>query len=193
MSNVIPFHAENFTLAEAAWLPLPIPFREELALLRAEGATEFALREVKAFEVNFFLGNFFELAKHPGDGERAFIMPIRDAREAIIDLAAWPINAPHRPARRDGRGALLGEGLIENPASFYGGEPLQIYRTATRWLANDCRGAVIIDWPGAALRLANAPAIAGEDVDHAFELARGLDPHVAKSRIFAPRPQRGAA
>ncbi len=179
--------------ARGRWAPLPIPDREELAMLRAAGATEFALREVRAFPVVFARDGFFDLARLPGDGTRAFIVPVRDVWEVEIDLAAWQPHDPRAIGLMTGDAAMLGEGQVENPASFANGAALSVFRTATRWLANNCRGIVIVDPRRAALRLADAPHLAyarrflAEDADHARELARVLAPHVPADRILAPR------
>lgn len=185
--HVPPKNDELPSQVECRWLPLPIPDRDELAMLRAAGATEFALREVRAFPVDFARDGFFDLARLPGDDTRAFIVPVRDMWEAVIDLAAWRPHDPRAIGLMTGAAAMLGEGQVENPASFAVGATLSVFRTATRWLANDCRGIVIVDHRRAALRLTDAQRLRGEDADHARELGHLLAPHVPAERIFAPR------
>ncbi|MFK8251788.1 hypothetical protein [Ancylobacter terrae] len=190
---VLPFREDLPSIAEATWLPLPMVDRDELTMLRGAGVSEYMLRDVKAFACTFFLANFFELAQIPGDGERCFIVPIRDAREEVIDLAAWPITNPRHLARWSGTGSMLGEGLVGNPATFAYGQALPVFRSALTWLQHEARGIVIIDMPTAARKLADAPALVGEDAAHAIQLSRDLAPRVGKDRIYAPRPDRQGA
>ena len=172
---------------ECSWLPLPVPAKQELELLRTQGATEFALREIRGWPCAFSSGGFFRLAQHEDEGEPAFISLVSDVRENGLDLVAWPTRDPKRLARRDGAAALLGEGSLSNPATFYRGRPVRIFRSPITWLANDRNGVVIVDPVGAALRLADVPGILAEDTEHARELGRLLAPHVSADRILASR------
>jgi hypothetical protein len=67
---------------------------------------------------------------------------------------------------------------------------LLIHRTPLAWLKAGCLGAVILNrltapiWLGAAMG-----PIAGENLEHARELARLLHPHVSPRRIIAPLPE----
>ncbi|QIB35813.1 hypothetical protein [Ancylobacter pratisalsi] len=178
---------------ELSWLPLPLPSREELEMLRSNGATEWALREVKAWPVVFSPTGFFRLARHDGEGEPAFVTLVRDVWEVGIDLVAWSTREPCRIARRDGAAATLGEGMIANRATFASGRPVRVFRDALSWLRHDRNGLVIVDPVGAALRLADAPRILAENPAHARELAARLSPHVAVERILAPRAAERAA
>lgn len=135
----------------------------------------------------------FRLAQHDGEGEPAFVTLVRDEREDGLDLVAWSARDPRRIARRDGAAALLGEGMLRNPATFANGRPVRIFRDPLGWLRNDRNGLVIVDPIGAALRLADAPGLMAEDAAHARELAEMLAPHVAAERIVAPRTTLRAA
>ena len=178
---------------ECSWLPLPVPNKDELVLLRSQGATEFALREIRGWACVFSGTGFFRLAQHDDEGEPAFVTLVRDVRENGLDLVAWPIRDPKRLARRDGVAALLGEGMLANPATFYRRRPVLIFRSPVTWLAHDRNGIVIVDSVGAVLRLADVPAIAAEDAEHALELGHLLEPHVSPERILAPRAAGRAA
>lgn len=181
------------SLVECALLPLPLPSREELTMLREAGATEYALRDVRAFPAVFRRGCFFDLAKHPGDGERAILVPIRDVLEQVVDVGAWRPHDPRTIALMTGAAALLGEGMVGNPATFARGRALNVFRTATAWLAHDCRGVVIADEARAGMRLADAPRLLCEDPAHGRELRDLLSPSVPAERIFVARPLSGAA
>lgn len=187
-----PANDELPSATEASWLPLPLPSRDELAMLRAAGATEHSLRDVRAFWVTFRRG-FFDLAKHPGDGERAFLVPIRDTFEQVVDIGAWRATDPREIAMFGSAGVMLGEQHVGNPASYSRGRALPVFRSATTWLARDCRGIVIADAARAGGRLADVPRIMAEDVDHARELGRILAPAVGPDRILAPRARSRAA
>ena len=85
-----------------------------------------------------------------------------------IDLVAWPLHAPERFASLFGDVVLLGIDRVGSAATYFGGQPLQLYRTPLAWLQAHCRGAVIINPHGAPLVLQNALGrVAGEDIDHA--------------------------
>ncbi|MCJ8141645.1 hypothetical protein MKI84_01815 [Ancylobacter sp. A5.8] len=172
---------------ECSWLPLPLPTLYQLTELRARGATEWSLREVKAWPCVFGSGSFFRLARHADEGQPAFITLVRDEWECGLDLVAWSAGDPRKIARRDGAAALLGEGALGNPATFAYRRPVRVFRDPLGWLRADRNGLVIVDSVGAALRLADAPGIMAEDAEHARDLAAMLAPHVPAERIVAPR------
>jgi hypothetical protein len=113
-----------------------------------------------------------------------------DDAETVIDLVAWPVAFPDKFASALGMASGLGTDQAKNPATFFAGQPLLIHRTPLQWIKSGCRGAVILNrltapiWLGAALG-----PIAGEDLEHARELARLLHPHVSPRRIMAPLPE----
>jgi hypothetical protein len=113
-----------------------------------------------------------------------------DDAETVIDLVAWSVTKPEKFGVALGIAAGLGTDQARNPATFFGGQPLVIRRTPLGWIKAGCRGAVILsrllapNWLGTALG-----NIAGEDLEHARELARLLHPHVSPRRIMAPLPE----
>ncbi len=115
-----------------------------------------------------------------------------DDAETVIDLVAWPVTRPDKFATALGAASGLGADQAKKPSTFFAGQPLLIHRTPLGWIKAGCLGAVILNrltapiWLGAALG-----PIAGENLEHARELARLLHPHVSPSRILAPLP--GAA
>jgi hypothetical protein len=113
-----------------------------------------------------------------------------DDAETVIDLVAWPVARPDKFATALGVASGLGTDQAKNPSTFFASQPLLIHRTPLGWIKSCCRGAMILNrltaptWLGAALG-----PIAGEDLEHACELARLLHPHVSPRRILAPVPE----
>lgn len=104
-----------------------------------------------------------------------------------VDLVAWPIDDPKLFATALGNARALGLWQARNPATYYGGWPLRIWRTPLAWLRNGCRGAVVLEPGSASCRLAAAPGlIAAEDLTHGRELARLLHPYFDPARILVP-------
>jgi hypothetical protein len=107
--------------------------------------------------------------------------------ETVLDLVAWPLHDPARFASGLGRAEGLGLWQVHNPATYFGGRPLQIWRTPLSWLQAGCTGAVILKPTSAPSWLSATPGpLAGENATHARELARLLHPVVDPSCILAP-------
>lgn len=115
----------------------------------------------------------------------AVIEALGDDGATVIDLVAWAIGEPGRFASLFGDVSVLGADRVGNPASYFGGQHLQIYKSPLRWLQAGCNGAVVIDPHGAriVLRRAGGP-IAGEDIQHARALQKLS--HIPASRVLAP-------
>ena len=108
-----------------------------------------------------------------------------------VDLIAWPLHAPDRFASLFGDALLLGIDRVGNAASYFGGQPLQLYRTPLAWLQAGCRGSVIIDPHGAPLVLRGALGrVAGEDIDHARAIQKLTE--LPPQRVLAPLRRRAA-
>ena len=142
----------------------------------------------------FFNHHRFDFAD-PAEREAqpaAVIEALGDDGETVIDLLAWPIDAPSRFGSLFGDVSMLGAERVDNPASYYAGQHLQIYKTPLRWLQAGCAGAVIVDPHGAriALRRAVGP-IAGEDIDHARAIQKLT--RLPPQRVLAPLRRRTAA
>jgi hypothetical protein len=122
----------------------------------------------------------------------AVIEAIGDDGATVVDLVAWPLEAPDRSASLFGDVAVLGADRVGNPASYFGGAHLQLYKTPLKWLQTGCTGAVVVDPHGAriVLRRAGGP-IAGEDIQHAKALQKLS--HMPASRVLAPLRRRVAA
>jgi hypothetical protein len=121
----------------------------------------------------------------------AVIEALGDDGASVIDLVAWPLEAPGRFASMFGNILMLGAARVTDPATYFDGQHLQLYKNPLRWLKAGCAGAVIIDPHGARLVLRRATGpIAGEDLEHAKAIQKltGLPPQ----RILAPLRRRAA-
>ncbi|MFG1275662.1 hypothetical protein [Xanthobacter flavus] len=112
----------------------------------------------------------------------------------LVDLVAWPVDQPSEFATAAGRADLLGADHIGNPASFYGGRPLRVHRHPLSWLRAGCCGVVVLDERRAGARLAGALGnLAGEDEEHARQIARMTAGMLSPRRIVFPRASASAA
>jgi hypothetical protein len=121
-------------------------------------------------------------------GEPALVMPvteIHNGKFVTVDLVAWPWDEPSAFFLCLGKGMFLGRDQITNPATYFLGKPLQVWRTPMRWLQAGCQGVVPLS-DTAFSELATASRIAGEDVEHARELHRLVFDGVpiARERVF---------
>jgi len=108
--------------------------------------------------------------------------------ETVVDLVAWPIDRPENFALAFGYGDVLGADQIENPASYFNGHPMPVWRTPERWLQHGGGGAVLLNKTSAPRVLAAARGrLLAEDVDHGRELARLLAPFFDPKHILAPK------
>lgn len=84
----------------------------------------------------------------------------------IADMVAFDRDAPSRFASLTGDLFALGEGSIDNPATYFAGQSLRLHRTPLDWLRGGCVGAVILnDEPWAIQgRFAGAPLVDCPDV-----------------------------
>jgi len=163
---------------------LPYPTREMLAELRAAGVTNDTLADprcfVKAGVVEPVGSDRFDFAE---DGIEVPILACLDAFEEVTDLVAFRPDQPGRVRRYDGRAVFLGEHVVANPATYAFDQPLRVYRDPVGWLKAGGHGAVILDTAAAWRRLLDIPAIAGEDEQHAKELATLRTPTLCRVMI----------
>ena len=143
-----------------------------------------------------FSGRFFDF--DDDEGELAVVVEVfGDDGETVIDLAAWRPSAPTVIATFSGRASILGEAVAWNPASYFGGRPLRVYRDATKWLVDSCHGVVIADMARSARALqdvlATMGAIAAEDEAHAAQISDAIAGLADLSRILVPQAARIAA
>lgn len=166
---------------------LPFPDACELAALRAAGVTDATLRldrcAPKAATVRMMPGGRFDF-RH--DGRRALVIPAYGFGGDFIDMVAWFPARPDKLASLEGRAVLLGEDLIEDAATFFGGAPCSVFRDVLGWLKAGGRGLVVIDRGRTWRRLMGIGGpICGEDADHARQLLDIVTPPRA-CRVLAP-------
>jgi hypothetical protein len=108
--------------------------------------------------------------------------------ETTIDFCAWPIDNPGGFATLLGAAEALGMARVTNPATWAFGGVLNVHRMPLTWLQAGCGGCCILRhryvsaWLGGALG-----AIQAEDVDHARQLDRWLNPpRFDRCRILVP-------
>lgn len=122
------------------------------------------------------------------------VLEIVDGERWRTDLVAWPVDRPSEFASAGGRANLLGGDQIDNPSSFFEGRPLRVHRHPLSWLRAGCRGVVVLDERRAGVRLAGALGnLAGEDEEHARQLARMTAGMLSPRRIVFPRTSASAA
>jgi hypothetical protein len=122
----------------------------------------------------------------------AVIEALGEDGETVIDLVAWPLAAPGRFASLFGNVSMLGSDRVANPASYFGGAHLQLFKTPLRWLQAGCTGAVIIDPHAARIMLRRAIGqIAGQDLNHARAIQKLTQ--LPPQRVLAPLRRRVAA
>lgn len=180
------------------------PDATELDRIRAAGVAQSTLLDVRCdlrvARVRFLPAGRFEFAD---DGERAFVLPAYGAGETFIDMvafalpaldpcasvaerAAWVAAAPLRIGSLEGVALFLGEHVLDNPATFFAGQPCRVYRSPLRWLQAGGAGVVVLDHANAWWRLIDLPGpLCGEDVEHAKALLRIATPRVC--RVLAPK------
>ena len=130
-------------------------------------------------------------------GEPAVVieaLEIEHGERWLVDHVAWPIGRPSEFAPAAGRADLLGADQVDNPASFFGARPLLVHRTPLCWLRAGCSGAVVLNERRAGARLAGALGnLAGEDDEHARQIARITAGMFSPRRIVFPRASASAA
>ncbi len=114
--------------------------------------------------------------------------------ETIIDLVAWPLERPTTVLTMFGRAPLLGLWEAMNPATYFGGNALQMHRTPLEWLQAGCRGAAVVR-PASAARLLFGidGAVAGKDRQHARELLHLIRGVVGPDKVRWPADRQRAA
>ena len=108
--------------------------------------------------------------------------------ETPIDLVAWPIDCPGRVLTMFGRCGLIGAFCAFNPATYYAGSVLPVYRSPVELFRSGSGGAAIavrqlIDLPG---------RVVAQDLRHGIELQRMLEKNF-NGRVTVPANTRWAA
>lgn len=105
-----------------------------------------------------------------GEGELAFIIPIHDFEDRLIDLAAWDPSAK-RLGTWLGFGWALGQGSVLRP---HLSEGLLVHRTPLKWMEAGGSGIVILNARLARSYLGDAGPLIAEDGKHRRDLAAVL-------------------
>lgn len=116
------------------------------------------------------------LEAHGGDGE------------TIIDLIAWLEDQPEHVMTMFGRCGFLGAFSVTNPASYYMGGALPVFRTPLEFMQAGFIGAVPIVPSAAAQMMFNMPEarFQAQDLEHAEELERLRHGIMPKDQIVVP-------
>ena len=149
-------------------------------------------------DIIVFPGAMFDFAT-PGsaDSVRAVVhVAVGEDAETPVDLVAWTREQPDRILRCLGIAQAIGIDRLFNPASYFAGRPLRVYRSALAWLAAGCDGLVPLDCAAIrhhldCLRLDNC-RLAAESLTHGRALRAALAPLPAHIRILVPRVEAAA-
>jgi hypothetical protein len=98
-------------------------------------------------DVVVFPGAMFDFAAAgSADSVRAIVhLAVGEDAETPIDLVAWTRERPDRILRCLGVAQAIGIDQLFNPASYFAGRPLRVYRSVLAWLAASCDGVVPLD------------------------------------------------
>jgi hypothetical protein len=110
-------------------------------------------------------------------GIEAFVFEAKgEDGETVIDLVAWPIDCPGHVLTMFGRCGLIGAFSAFNPATYYGGSPLPIYRSPIELFRGGFSGAAIAVPHVAARQLIDLPGcVVAQDLRHGIELKSLID------------------
>lgn len=164
------------------------------------GANDIDLRHLARLNIGFslmpvaFFGDRFDFVdEDERDAELgAVVEAVAADVKTVIDFVAWSPDNPAKFATLLGIADALGEEHVENPATYFGGQALRVWRTPLGWLQSQCRGVAILNPASTPRWLAAAPGlIAAEDIDHAREIGRLLHPYGDPRRIGFLRRRSG--
>jgi hypothetical protein len=134
-----------------------------------------------------FDGRFFDIA-HPDEaGVSAFILPVRNQFEDMIDVLAWRGG---KICTLLGRAWILGEENLYAPRIIHGGA-LPVWRSPLPWLMAERTGVVILDYQKAALNALDFGPLLAEDAAHRAFLRQRLT--IPLPRILLPSSAEVAA
>lgn len=122
------------------------------------------------------------------DGEKALIFRATD-RDEVIDLIAWS-------PRTDQVGSFLGlafclgdQDQLHNPASWFAGGGLNIYRSPLGWLRGNRRGIVIVDAQQTYAMLRHVPRLLVDNIAHGEQVKRWMRPPKLTTQILVTQKQ----
>lgn len=113
--------------------------------------------------------------------------------ETAIDLVAWPIDHPNKVLTMFGRCGLVGVFYATNPATYYDGLPLPLYRSPLELFCAGFTGAAVAVPNIASRQLLDLPGrVAAHDLQHGIELQELFESNV-RGRVMIPAKVRRAA
>ncbi len=124
--------------------------------------------------------HFYEPSRGPG--ALALIAGAWDGRD-LIDLVATSTRT-RAMRRRTGAAALLNDRAVDLARDAH--RPLRLYEDGYAWLAARCHGAVVLDWPRAVPRLAEAPGLVCDSEALARRVMRAFERPLPLPPLFAP-------
>ncbi|MEQ8480096.1 MAG: hypothetical protein RIC18_05495 [Hoeflea sp.] len=127
-------------------------------------------------------------------GIEAFVFEAKgEDGETVIDLVAWPIDCPGHVLTMFGRCGLIGAFSAFNPATYYGGSLLPVYRSPMELFRAGFNGAAIAVPHIAARQLIDLPGrVVARDLRHGIELQRLIEGN-CRGRVTVPANARWAA
>lgn len=148
-------------------------------------------------DIIVFPGAMFDITTSGSvDSVRAVVhVAVGEDAETPIDLVAWTRKQPDRIFRCLGVAQAIGINQLFNPASYFAGRPLRVYRSALAWLAAGCDGVVPLDCTAIRNHLDFLPLelddcrLAAESLTHGRALRVALAPLPARVRILVPRAE----
>jgi hypothetical protein len=158
----------------AACWPIPGFVADEFQRQRVDRKTleKVSIHEGTIVWVNAHRFEFAQLCRScgSGEGEPAFVIPIRDLEGRLVDLAAWnPVVK--RLGTWLGFGWALGQCSVLRPRLSKG---LPVHRTPLKWMEAGGSGIVILNARLARSYLIDAGPLIAEDQKHRRELAAEL-------------------
>jgi hypothetical protein len=124
--------------------------------------------------------HFYEPSR--GHGALALIAGAWDGRH-LIDLVATSART-RAMRRRTGEAALLNDRAVDLARDAH--RPLRLHEDGYAWLAARCHGAVVLDWPRAVPRLAEAPGLVCDSEALARRVLRAFERPLPLPPLFAP-------
>jgi len=125
------------------------------------------------------------------DGEESVVVEaLAEGGETVLDLVAWSPGMPDKWWTFCRGAPALGMAAGVNPATFFAGAPLQIYRTPLELLQAACLGVVLLDMVWGTRWLLDiadiATSIAPRDDSHAAELETARQDLIHRQALVLP-------
>ena len=132
--------------------------------------------------------NSFTISEEGSEG--VVVEALAEDGVTVLDLVTWRPSSPHRWRTLLGAAPALGMATAVNPATYFGGLPLQLYRTPLEWLQARCDGAVLLDLKRGARWLLDvdniAQTLALRDDAHAAEIQATRIALITRQRLVVP-------